>query len=66
MQQKQQKKDFKKVTIIEGQWKNNYIDGYGRIIDQKGNCYIGEFKKGYRSGFGQFFWANGDIFQGYF
>ena len=46
--QKQPKKNYKKVTIVEGQWKNNYLDGYGRIIDQKGNCYIGELKKGMR------------------
>lgn len=51
---------------MEGQWKDGKLHGFGRTIDQQGNCYIGLYENGLRSGEGCFIWANGDIFDGFY
>lgn len=53
-------------TIIEGQWKDGKIHGFGRIIDSIGNVYIGLFDQGIRHGFGRYFWSKGNIYEGEF
>ena len=37
---------------MEGQWKKNKLDGFGRCIDSHGNHYQGEYKDGLRDGIG--------------
>ena len=50
--------------IMEGQWKNGKLHGFGRTFDQNGGCYRGQYVDGMRSGPGAFYWTNGDIFDG--
>jgi len=57
---------LRRCTILEGQWKQGKLHGFGRIIDEEGNCYIGEFADGLRDGQGRFIWKSGDIFDGYY
>ena len=52
------------MIIMEGQWFQNKLHGFGRCIDQYGNCYIGMYDHGQRKNYGQYFWANGDIYDG--
>ena len=53
-------------VIMEGQWQNGKLHGFGRTFDQYGNCYRGEYSCGNRSGSGSFFWPKGDVFDGNF
>ena len=52
------------MIIMEGQWIQNKLHGFGRCIDSNGNCYIGMYDHGQRKNYGQYFWANGDIYDG--
>jgi hypothetical protein len=56
--------DKDSFQILEGQWRDGNLDGYGRIINSDGNCYIGMFDNGKKSSDGKYFWANGDLYDG--
>jgi hypothetical protein len=45
--------------IYEGQFYNEFKNGYGRHIFDDGEYYIGSFKKDKRDGHGCFFFNNG-------
>ena len=46
-------------------WAKNMLNGFGRCFDNKGNCYVGNFLNGLRDQYGQYFWKNGNIYDGY-
>ena len=43
----------KNNQILEGMFNTN-LDGFGRVVFDDGNYYIGEFKKGVKNGHGKF------------
>ena len=54
-------------SYYEGEFVNNYYEGYGvYILMSKRKGYIGEWKEGKMNGFGVFFWADGRSYKGYF
>ena len=42
------------------------MDGFGRIIYENGDCYLGQFDRGKKNGLGIYFWDNGDSYIGDF
>ena len=54
---------IKNDQIQEGMF-NTKLDGFGRIVFDDGNYYIGENKKGVNNGKGKFVWANGGYYIG--
>ena len=52
------------MTLIEGQWLNDELQGYGRCIQALGDCYTGYYQDGKRHGSGKFQWYNGDWYDG--
>ena len=52
------------MTLIEGQWLGDELQGYGRCIQALGDCYTGYYKNGKRHGSGKFQWYNGDWYDG--
>ena len=40
------------------------MNGYGRLINQNGDVYIGEFQNGFKQGDGSMYFYNGDIYIG--
>ena len=60
-----EKTAFKSHQIVEGQWKNGKIHGYGHILFPDGNYYIGDFIDGFKDGQGIFTWHNGNKYTGY-
>ena len=48
-----------KSRLIEAVYFNNEKNGYGRIIYESGNYYLGMFKGGFRHGYGVFVLPNG-------
>ena len=54
----------KKYTILEGQWQQNQLNGFGRFFGPTGNSYTGEFIDGKRNGKGKYIWSNGDWYEG--
>ena len=52
------------ISIMEGQWSFGKLDGYGRWLNGKGNCYVGTFDENQRSGKGVYFWHSGDVYEG--
>eukprot|EP01129_Flabellula_baltica_P009168 TRINITY_DN3700_c0_g1_i2.p1 TRINITY_DN3700_c0_g1~~TRINITY_DN3700_c0_g1_i2.p1 ORF type:complete len:678 (-),score=113.43 TRINITY_DN3700_c0_g1_i2:53-2086(-) len=66
-------KDF--ITLPEGQYKGSFIKNHGMtlphgegelIYHSTQHRYIGYFQSGKREGAGQFFWRDGDSFDGFF
>lgn len=55
---------FKGPQILEGQWLNGQLNGYGREISAEGDCYLGNFKDGKRHGKGIMFYQTKDIYEG--
>ena len=54
-----QKPENSKNTIIEGEFKNSMINGYGRMIFPDGSYYMGGFKNNLMHGSGIFYDENG-------
>ena len=50
--------------IMEGQFKDKELNGFGRCIVKDGCCYTGSYKNGIRSGVGKYHWANGNYYDG--
>lgn len=50
--------------IREGQWYFGKMDGFGRLINQHGNVYIGIFDEDEFHGLGRYFFKNGDLYDG--
>lgn len=53
-------------TIYEGQWKNDKMDGNGRIQFPSGATYEGNFEENKFHGNGRYVWPNGSLFEGTF
>ena len=45
--------------ILEGQFKEGMMEGYGRAIYVDGNYYVGEFKADNSHGRGKYVWNSG-------
>ena len=52
------------ITIIEGEFKKNFIQGIGIENNNNKNIYKGSYNKGKYSGIGTYIWENGSIYQG--
>ena len=52
--------------IFEGAWKDDTLCGFGRHIDNEGNCYEGQFVKGVKEGKGEIIWKTGKKYIGSF
>ncbi|NME69083.1 hypothetical protein [Flammeovirga aprica] len=53
-------------TVYQGKWRNDLMEGSGKLIFANGNSYEGNFEKGVPYGMGIYQWANGDVYQGGF
>lgn len=53
-------------TVYQGRWRNDLMEGNGKLSFANGNFYEGNFSKGVPFGKGVYKWANGDIYQGGF
>ena len=51
-------------TIIEGEFKKNFIQGIGIENNSNKNIYKGSYNKGKYEGIGTYIWENGSIYQG--
>lgn len=51
-------------SVYEGQFRNEYKDGYGRQIWDDGEYYLGQFKDNKREGLGKFVFKSGRVQQG--
>lgn len=51
---------YEKNRLVETTWR----DGYGVLVDNKGNKYEGNWKQNKRSGKGKQIYANGDVYDG--
>lgn len=54
-----------KGQIQEGNWKNNLLSGYSRVIFANGDCFEGHFKDGRQHGFGKKTYVDGRIKTGH-
>lgn len=57
--------DNNKITM-EGMWKNDLLDGYGKIINNNIIVFEGKFKNGIRDGYGKEYFMDGTIREGIF
>ena len=57
----------KNGIISEGNWMNNKLNGWGRVIDTQ-NLIIGEgyYVDNLMEGYGKYYFSNGDFYEGYF
>ena len=51
-------------VILEGYWKDGWLYGRGRYIDDDGGYYIGEFKEGSLNGEGTYYTKDGHKYTG--
>ncbi len=52
--------------VLEGEWGNGLLHGWGRYTFANGGRYIGELKYGVKHGFGKYTYSNGDKYEGEF
>ena len=45
--------DLGHVLVLEGQWVEGKLTGFGRRLHTNGSCYIGHYKESWRWGFGR-------------
>jgi hypothetical protein len=57
---------FATGDIYEGYWKNGTFDGFGRMISNPNRLYEGQWKAGKKQGKGNFYYQNGDRYDGNF
>ena len=60
------REEFSSGQILEGQFVNDYLNGYGRVIYPNGNYYIGMWRHHKKDGPGKYFKKNGKVDDGYF
>ena len=54
-------------SYYEGDFVNNYYEGYGvYIMVNKRKGYLGQWKEGKMHGYGVFFWGDGRSYKGYY
>ena len=56
---------FKNGSAYNGQFLNNMMNGYGRMLYDNGS-YEGYFKNSKKHGIGRFIYKNGDVYEGYY
>ena len=57
---------WKNGPIIEGMFREDRLNGYGRLLRDDGSYYIGMVKDGERFGRGKHVWADGTVEEGYY
>ena len=55
---------FETIQVMEGQWSNDKLNGFGRILLPNGNHYIGSFKNNLKDGYGVYTWYNDNYYEG--
>ncbi len=55
---------FEDKMIYTGQWKNDFMEGKGKLFLKNGDFFEGEFINNKKHGKGRYTFKNGDVFQG--
>ena len=50
--------------VYEGNWKDDFKHGYGKMTWADGAVYEGNYKEGVKHGYGKMTWADGDVYEG--
>ena len=50
--------------ILEGNWRNNRVEGLGRLVYPNGDVYHGQWKNYEANGFGAYKRSDGSVYEG--